>query len=66
MEENNIREKNFEECMKCRVCRVYCGVIGVNGEYGGGKEGVVGGGVILSVGVVKSGCGRNVEGGNGR
>ena len=33
MQQNNISENNFEQCIKCTVCTVYCPVIPVNPEY---------------------------------
>ena len=38
MQQNNISENNFEQCIKCTVCTVYCPVIPVNPEYPGPKQ----------------------------
>ena len=38
MQENNISENNFEQCIKCTVCTVYCPVVPVNPEYPGPKQ----------------------------
>ena len=38
MQENNISENNFEQCIKCTVCTVYCPVVPVNPSYPGAKQ----------------------------
>lgn len=38
MQEDNISENNFEQCMKCTICTVYCPVIPVNPKYPGPKQ----------------------------
>ena len=38
MQENNISENNFEQCIKCTVCTVYCPVVPVNPSYPGPKQ----------------------------
>lgn len=38
MQQNNISENYFEQCIKCTVCTVYCPVIPVNPEYPGPKQ----------------------------
>lgn len=38
MQENNFSENNFEQCIKCTVCTVYCPVVPVNPEYPGPKQ----------------------------
>lgn len=38
MQEHNISENNFEQCIKCTVCTVYCPVVPVNPEYPGPKQ----------------------------
>lgn len=34
----NISENNFEQCVKCTICTVYCPVLEVNPEYPGPKQ----------------------------
>ena len=34
----NISENNFEQCVKCTVCTVYCPVLEVNPDYPGPKQ----------------------------
>lgn len=34
----NISENNFEQCLKCTVCTVYCPVAAVNPDYPGPKQ----------------------------
>ena len=34
----NISENNFEQCLKCSVCTVYCPVLAVNPAYPGPKQ----------------------------
>lgn len=38
MQQNNISENNFEQCIKCTVCTVYCPVVPVNPVYPGPKQ----------------------------
>lgn len=38
MQENNISDNNFEQCIKCTVCTVYCPVVPVNPHYPGPKQ----------------------------
>ena len=38
MQEKNISENNFEQCIKCTVCTVYCPVVPVNPLYPGPKQ----------------------------
>ena len=38
MQEYNISENNFEQCIKCTVCTVYCPVVPVNPDYPGPKQ----------------------------
>ena len=38
MQEVNISENNFEQCIKCAVCTVYCPVVPVNTNYHGPKQ----------------------------
>lgn len=38
MQQYNISENNFEQCIKCTVCTVYCPVIPVNPDYPGPKQ----------------------------
>ena len=38
MQQNNISENNFEQCIKCTVCTVYCPVVPVNPKYPGPKQ----------------------------
>ncbi len=37
-QENTVSKHNFEECMKCTVCTVYCPVLQVNPLYPGPKQ----------------------------
>lgn len=34
----NISENNFEQCLKCSICTVYCPVLAVNPDYPGPKQ----------------------------
>jgi len=34
----NISPDNFEQCIKCTVCTVYCPVLAVNPDYPGPKQ----------------------------
>ena len=38
MQEKNLSENNFEQCIKCTVCTVYCPVVPVNPLYPGPKQ----------------------------
>ena len=38
MQEYNISENNFEQCIKCTICTVYCPVVPVNPDYPGPKQ----------------------------
>ncbi len=38
MQQVNISENNFEQCIKCTVCTVYCPVVPVNPDYPGPKQ----------------------------
>lgn len=38
MQERNISDNNFEQCIKCTVCTVYCPVVPVNPLYPGPKQ----------------------------
>lgn len=38
IQEQNISENNFEQCIKCTVCTVYCPVVPVNPKYPGPKQ----------------------------
>ncbi len=38
MQDRNISENNFEQCIKCTVCTVYCPVLPVNPAYPGPKQ----------------------------
>ena len=38
LQQNNLSENNFEQCIKCTVCTVYCPVIPVNPKYPGPKQ----------------------------
>ena len=38
MQEKNISENNFEQCIKCTVCTAYCPVVPVNPLYPGPKQ----------------------------
>jgi glycerol-3-phosphate dehydrogenase subunit C len=38
MQQSNISENNFEQCIKCTVCTVYCPVSAVNPAYPGPKQ----------------------------
>lgn len=37
-QEKNISPNNFEECIKCTICTVYCPVLSVNSDYPGPKQ----------------------------
>ena len=34
----NISPNNFEQCIKCTICTVYCPVLAVNPDYPGPKQ----------------------------
>lgn len=38
LQNHNISENNFEQCIKCTVCTVYCPVSAVNPDYPGPKQ----------------------------
>lgn len=38
LQQHNVSENNFEQCIKCTVCTVYCPVAAVNPEYPGPKQ----------------------------
>lgn len=38
LQKQNISENNFEQCIKCTVCTVYCPVSAVNPDYPGPKQ----------------------------
>lgn len=38
VEQYNISDNNFEQCVKCTVCTVYCPVLEVNPDYPGPKQ----------------------------
>lgn len=38
LQEKNISENNFEQCIKCTVCTVYCPVVQLNPLYPGPKQ----------------------------
>lgn len=38
LQQYNISENNFEQCIKCTVCTVYCPVAAVNPDYPGPKQ----------------------------
>lgn len=33
LQQHNISDNNFEQCIKCTVCTVYCPVAAVNPDY---------------------------------
>ena len=37
LQQHNISDNNFEQCIKCTVCTVYCPVAAVNPDYPGPK-----------------------------
>ena len=37
-QQHNIRDNNFEQCIKCTICTVYCPVAAVNPNYPGPKQ----------------------------
>ncbi len=38
MQENNVSANNFEQCIKCTICTVYCPVVPVNPSFPGPKQ----------------------------
>jgi len=38
MQEKNVSKNNFEQCIKCTICTVYCPVVPVNAAYPGPKQ----------------------------
>ena len=38
LQKHNISENNFEQCIKCTICTVYCPVSAVNPDYPGPKQ----------------------------
>jgi len=38
LQQHNISENNFEQCIKCTICTVYCPVAAVNPDYPGPKQ----------------------------
>lgn len=38
LQEHNISDNNFEQCIKCTVCTVYCPVAAANPDYPGPKQ----------------------------
>lgn len=38
IQQNTVSENNFEQCIKCTVCTVYCPVAAVNPDYPGPKQ----------------------------
>lgn len=38
LQQHNISDNNFEQCIKCTVCTVYCPVAAVNPDYPGPKQ----------------------------
>ena len=38
LQQHNISDNNFEQCIKCTVCTVYCPVSAVNSDYPGPKQ----------------------------
>lgn len=39
LQQQNISDNNFESCIKCTICTVYCPVTAVNPDYPGPKQG---------------------------
>ena len=37
-QQNSVSENNFEQCIKCTICTVYCPVAAVNPDYPGPKQ----------------------------
>ena len=38
LQQHNISDNNFEQCIKCKICTVYCPVAAVNPNYPGPKQ----------------------------
>ena len=38
LQQHNISDNNFEQCIKCTVCTVYCPVAAVNPDFPGPKQ----------------------------
>lgn len=38
LQQHNVSENNFEQCIKCTICTVYCPVAAVNPDYPGPKQ----------------------------
>ena len=38
IQQNTVSENNFEQCIKCTICTVYCPVAAVNPDYPGPKQ----------------------------
>ena len=38
IQQNSVSENNFEQCIKCTICTVYCPVAAVNPDYPGPKQ----------------------------
>ena len=38
LQQQNISDNNFESCIKCTICTVYCPVTAVNPDYPGPKQ----------------------------
>ena len=38
LQQHNISDNNFEQCIKCTICTVYCPVAAVNPNYPGPKQ----------------------------
>ncbi len=38
LQQHNISDNNFEQCIKCTICTVYCPVVAVNPNYPGPKQ----------------------------
>ncbi len=38
LQQHNVSDNNFEQCIKCTVCTVYCPVAAVNPDYPGPKQ----------------------------
>ena len=38
IQQNTVSENNFEQCLKCTICTVYCPVAAVNPDYPGPKQ----------------------------
>ena len=38
IQQNSVSENNFEQCIKCTICTVYCPVAAANPDYPGPKQ----------------------------